>query len=103
QQELKEKQARIDATPTKNQPPFELIPCKTGLWRAKLQGKARLNTLKTTFPVVLDTPILVVINHPIAGEIVVHETELAFKYCKDQQIADQAAKDICACVFGNNR
>ena len=77
-------------------PDFTVQKCKTRKgWSAKPKRniKLNLNDIKKKFKVVLDTPILLVINYE--GEIVIHDYgELLFKDLKDEKRIKELSDEI---------
>jgi adenylyltransferase/sulfurtransferase len=77
-------------------PDFTVQKCKTRKgWSAKPKRniKLNLNDIKKKFKVILDTPILLVIDHE--GEIVIHDYgELLFKELKDEQRIKKISDEI---------
>ncbi|MBT7902360.1 HesA/MoeB/ThiF family protein [Candidatus Woesearchaeota archaeon] len=75
---------------------FTIQKCKTKAgWSAKptKQLKLNLNNIKKKFKLIMDTPILIVIEKK--GEIIVHNYgELLFKDLKDEQEIKKIAKEI---------
>ena len=76
---------------------FTLNRCKTkAAYSAKLvkRNKLNLDKVKGKFEIVLETPILLVINSK-AGEIIVHGYgELLFKKCEDIDLMKEIAEEI---------
>lgn len=76
---------------------FSLGKCRTRAgYSAKLlrQGKLDLDEIKKHFPVVLETPLLLVVA-TAAGEVIVHGYgELLFKEGKDIAVMEKAAAKV---------
>ncbi|PIZ50737.1 hypothetical protein COY27_05995 [Candidatus Woesearchaeota archaeon CG_4_10_14_0_2_um_filter_33_13] len=76
---------------------FSLAKCKTrAAFSTKLlqKGKINLSKIKVKFKVLLETPILLVVDSE-AGEIIIHSHgELLFKNCKDVVLIEKTAKTI---------
>jgi hypothetical protein len=76
---------------------FSISKCKTkAAYSAKLmeKGKLDLKKIKEQLEVILDTPILLVINSK-AGEVIIHSHgELLFKKCKDVEQMEKTAEKI---------
>jgi len=76
---------------------FTLAKCKTkAAYSAKLlkKGKLDLNEIIEKYEIVLETPILLVINTE-AGEVIVHGYgELLFKKCEDLELMNKLAEEI---------
>ena len=76
---------------------FSIAKCKTkAAYSTKLmeKGKLDLKKIKEQFEVILDTPILLVVNSE-AGEVIIHSHgELLFKKCKDVELMEKIAEKI---------
>jgi len=79
------------------EPKFTLTKCKTkAAYSAKLVKKNKLNLDKVAekYEVILETPILLVINSK-AGEVIVHGYgELLFKKCENIDLMKKVAEEI---------
>tara|TARA_Y100000310_G_scaffold236738_1_gene239982 strand:- start:74 stop:331 length:258 start_codon:yes stop_codon:yes gene_type:complete len=76
---------------------FTLNKCKTkAAYSAKLvkRGKLNLDKVAEKYEVILETPILLVINSK-AGEVIVHGYgELLFKKCENIDLMKEVAEEI---------